>query len=65
MYVNKYIKNHQRYLKLKFEKLRNKYKSRYLISKYMTFTRLNLYIKIIFLFKQIIIEIEKQIKLIK
>ena len=38
MCVNKYIKSHQRYLKLKLKKLRDKCKSRYLISKYITFT---------------------------
>jgi len=50
------------------KKLRDKYKSGYLILQDDIFTRLcllNLFIKIIFVFKQIIIEIDIQIKLNK
>ena len=50
------------------EKLRDRYRSRYLILKTEIFTQfclLNLFINIIFLFKQMIIKIETQIKLIE
>jgi hypothetical protein len=50
------------------EKLRDRYRSRYLILKTKIFTQLcllNLFINIIFLFKQMIIKIETQIKLIE
>jgi len=55
-------------LKKKLEKSRYRCISKYLILKHGIFTQLfllNLFIKIIFLFKKMIIEIKAQIKLIK
>ena len=52
----------------KNKKLRYKYRLKYLISQTRKFTQLyllNLFIKIFFLFKKTIIEIETQIKLIE